>query len=444
MSEHPEEIEALQARIRDLEHQLDATTTQAFPVQGPARSHHFWRRVVVVVCLALAVLLAPLAVVAQWADDLVGSSERYVETVAPLASDAAVQAAITDKVTNEILTAIDLDKLTAEALNALAGQSFVPDGAASALPSLAVPLNSAIESFVHDRVEKVVDSPLFEQAWTEANRQAHEQMVAFLTGNTDGAVQVTNNAVSINISAFVAAAKKVLIDDGFAFAERIPTINATFTIFESADIGKAQKAFALLNTLALVLPVLVLLLIFVAVGVSPGRRRTWLAAGLGVAASMLLLGLTLNLIRPFYLDAVPTDVLPGPAAAAIYDALTHFIRVALRAVLVVALAVAVGAFLMAPTGAGAAIRGGISGGIRRLRRSADGAGLDTGPVGEFLGTYRTFVRTAIVSLGAVVYLLADHPTATTSILVLAAVVLLLALTEFIAVPPEEVPVEPAA
>ena len=50
---------------------------------------------------------------------------------------------------------------------------------------------------------------------------------------------------------------------------------------------------------------------------------------------MLLLGATLNAFRPIYLDAIPADQLPQDAAATIYDTLVQFIRLNLRALLVV-------------------------------------------------------------------------------------------------------------
>jgi hypothetical protein len=438
MAAESDEVERLRARVHELEDQLasGAPEDRGTSPTG-SRWSGVWRRVGATVCLVLAFVLAPLSVVAQWAHDEVGDTERYVATVGPLASDPAVQAALTDRITQEILNAINLDELTDEALSALAQQSFIPDRAAAVLPSLSVPLSGAISDYVHGKVAQVVASPSFEKAWEEANRAAHEQMVAVLTGNTDGKVEVTENSVRINIAAFVAAAKQLMLDEGFGFAERIPDINATFTVFQSADIGRAQRAFALLDTLARVLPVLVLLLVFVGVWLAPDRRKAWIAAGLTIAASMLVLGLALNLIRPVYLDAVPADVLPVGAAASIYDTLTHFLRQALRAVLVVSLAIAAAALLMASSGPGAGIRRGLSSGLSRLGDSARGAGMDTGPLGRFLGTYRTVVRITIVAVGALLYLAVDHPTAVTAAAMIAGIILLLVLLELIAVKPEE-------
>ncbi len=437
MTAGPEDVDALRTRLRELEDQL-AESESARADEQPARRSRGWLRTAgAVACLVLVFVLAPLSVVAQWAHDEVGDTDRYVETVAPLAQDPAVQAALADRITEEIVVAINVDEVTSEALTALASQSFIPDRAAGLLPGLSVPLSTAIEDYVHRIVTRVVESPTFEQAWAEANRTAHEQMVALLTGETGGSVQVDDDGVKINIAAFVEAAKQLMLDEGFRIAQRIPEVDATFTVFQSAEVGKAQRAFALLDSLARVLPVLVLLLVFLAVWLSTDRRRTWVAAGLTVAASMLLLGLGLNLARPLYLDAVPAEILPGAAAAAIYDALTHFLRLALRAVLAVSLVVAVAALLMAPTGAGAAIRTGISSGLGRLRRSARGAGADTGAVGSFLGTYQVFARVTIVAVGALVYLSVDHPTAVTAFTIVGAIVLLLVLLELIAVPPSE-------
>lgn len=434
MTDQRDELEALRTRVRELEAQLSSTESAGSDRSARRPARHAVRSGGAAVCLVLAFVLAPLSVVAQWTHDEVGDTDRYVETVTPLTREPAVRAALTDRVTQEILATIDLDDLTDEALSALATQDFIPERATDVLPGLAVPLRNAIEGYVHSMVAKVVASSTFEQAWAEANRTAHEQMVALLTGNTGGTVAVADDGVQVDVAAFVAAAKELMIDEGFLVAERIPEIDATFTVFRSADIGRAQRAFAALDSLARVLPVLVVLLVFLAVWLATDRRRAWVAAGLTVAGSMLLLGLLLNLARPLYLDAVPSDVLPGGAAAAIYDTLTHFLRLALRAVLAVSLTVALAALLMAPTGAGAAIRTAISSGLRRARTSA---GVDTGPIGRFLGTYQTFARVTVVAVAALVYVAVDHPTAVTALVIVGVVVVLLVVLELVAAPPAD-------
>ena len=85
------------------------------------------------------------------------------------------------------------------------------------------------------------------------------------------------------------------------------------------------------------------------------RRRTLVIGALVVAFSMLLLGALLNVFRQVYLGAVPAQ-LPQDAAASIYDTLVGFIRLNLRAVLVLFLAIAAIGWVTGPAPAPSAVR----------------------------------------------------------------------------------------
>ena len=422
-----EEVAALRARLAA---EQEDTAAPAGP-DVPAGRQGWWRTPLVAVLVLLGALIAPLSVVATWAHDEIGDTDRYVETVAPLASEPAVQDALTDLITDVIITQLRVDEVTREALDALAQQAFVPPRAAPLLPALATPLTNAVENFVRDTVARVVRSETFEQAWVAANREAHDQAVAVLTGADTGQVEVTDNAVSVNIATFVEAAKQLLVERGFALAERIPEVDASFVLFKSDDIGTAQTWFSWLETASRVLPILGLVLLATAVLVAHDRRRALLAVGLSVAVAMVLLGLVLNLVRPLYLDAVPTDVLPTDAAAVVYDQLIRFVRTALRAVLVIALALAITAFLLAPTGSGAALRTGITTTIGRMRERS---GIARGPVSTFVATYRSFARVMVVALGVLAYVALDHPSGGDALVIVVLVVLGLLVVELVAGP----------
>ena len=159
------------------------------------------------------------------------------------------------------------------------------------------------------------------------------------------------------------------------------------------------------------------------------------AAGIAVAASMLLLGAALNGIRPFYLDALPASSNTA-AAGVLYDQIVSFIRFALRGLLVLGLALAVAAWLSAPRGSGAAARSGLQRGIDAVRRGGGRAGLDTGRLGIFLKDYRTAVRAAVVAGAALWYLSIDHPTGNTALSFVIGVVVILLVTELLAAPPD--------
>ena len=175
-----------------------------------------------------------------------------------------------------------------------------------------------------------------------ANRVAHEQLVAALTGEGSGSITVENDTVSVNMAAFIQTVKERLVDRGFTLAERIPEVDASFVLFQSKDVARAQQAFNLIDTLGVWLPIIALMLIAVGVYVAKNHRRAVVGAGIGIAVGMVVLALGLTIFRSIYLDAIPSNVLPHDAAAALYDTIVRFLRLGLRTVLVLALIVALG------------------------------------------------------------------------------------------------------
>ncbi len=303
-----------------------------------------------------------------------------METITPLASDPALQKAVADRVATEVVDRLDLAGLTSELADSLSERGL-PPRVAGALGALAVPITEQVRTFVEEQTLTFVSSPAFEDAWIEANRTAHTQMVALLTGETDGAVEVRNGAVQVNLAAVINAVKQRLEDRGLRIVSRLPEINAQFTVFQSKDITRAQTAFRLLDNVSTWLPWLAVALFVAGVAVARSRRKALVAGGLAVAFSMVALGFSLNVFREVYLARVPADRLPTDAAASLFDAVVHFIRLGLRAVLVLFLAVAAMAWVTGPGAAPTAVRRGATRGAGVLRHGGESIGLDTGRFG---------------------------------------------------------------
>jgi hypothetical protein len=426
-------LEQLREETAALESELGVESESSATTATSARGG-WWRPVVATVAIVLLAIIAPLAVVATWAHDEISDTDRYVDTVAPLAHDPAVQAAVSTRITDELLTRLDIQAVTKEATDALASRGLRPQVATS-LEALSTPLANAIESFIGDKVAEIVRSPQFAQAWEQMNRVAHTQMVAVLTGEGSDSVTVQNGAVQLDLGPVVDQVKARLAGLGFALVSKIPPFTAQFTVFQSDDLAKAQTGFRVLSALAHGLPILGLLLLGVAVLVARNRRRTLVIGSLVVAASMLVLGLLLNAFRIVYLDAIPADQIPSDAAAAIYDQVVSFVRLSLRAVLVLFLAVAVVAWVSGPEPAPTSVRRMSTRALDAVRNRSDRAGLDTGPVGEFLGRYRNAIRWIIGGGVVLLYVLADHPTGSWTLKVLIVAALLLLIVELLARPP---------
>jgi len=407
----------------------------------PMRSGR-WRPIAATVLVALAVVIAPLSVVSRWAHDLVSDSDRYVETVAPLASDPAVQDAVIERLSAEITTRLRVESIADGAVDALTDRGMSELRAAS-LRMLAAPLAEAIEELVENEVTALVRSKEFQEAWDQASRQAHVQLVALLTGKDTDAVEVTGTSVSVHLATVVDAVKQRLISRGFQIAERLPEVQAEFTIIQSDQITKLQRGFRLLEGLSLWLPIIGVVCLLGAIWISRSRRRTLVIGSLALAASMLLLGIALNVFRGMYLDALPAAQLHPEAAAAAYDIVTRFLRVSLRALLTFGLAIAFIAWLGGPGAAPAGLRRGTARAIGAARSGGGSVGLDTGRFGIVLDTYRTPIRVVVLGGALLAYVLRDHPTARYTMWLVLLVAVILLLVELLSHPaPDDAGSEP--
>jgi len=289
----------------------------------------------------------------------------------------------------------------------------------------------------------VVASDAFADAWVQANRVAHAELVKALTGEGGGAVTVENDTVSVNLAAFIATVKQRLVAAGFTLADRIPEVQASFVLFQSKDITRARAGFNLLNTLGVWLPILSLVLLVLGVYVARDHRRALVGAAVGVAVSMVVLALGLAVFRSIYLDAVPARVLPHDAAAVAYDTIVRFLRLGLRTILVLALVVAAGAFLSGRSVTAVRTRQRLTGAIGWLQGGAEQAGLRTGPVGTWVYANKRALRIAAVALAALALVFWGRPTGKVVLGLTLALLVVLALIEFLG-RPSPGPAEPAA
>ena len=300
---------------------------------------------------------------------------------------------------------------------------------------MAGPLASGVQGFVHDSIQKIITGPRMANAWVQVNGVASQQLVAVLSGRggKNGAVGVSNGQVTLDMTPLEAVAKQDLVARGLTIAAKIPIVHATFALFPSKNLAKAQKAYGLINDLKIVLPIVTLVLLGLGVLTARGHRRALIGAGFGFAASMLVLGAGLAIARALYLNSVPASASADAAAA--FDILVRFIKTALRTLLVVGLIVAVGAFFTGPSAAAMQTRSAFSSGLGRLRRGGESAGLSTGPVGTWTHAHRHGLRIGAVALAAVIFVFWGHPTAVVTIVIAVLLLVVLGLIELIGRPP---------
>ena len=397
--------------------------------------HLGWRGPVATVLIVVGCLLAPLSVFAVWTANQVSNTDRYVANVEPLIHDPSVQRALTDDITRQITTRLNVKGLAEQAAGALTQRGLTRVGAL--LNNFSGQLASAVYGFIHTQVAKIVASPQVANLWVQVNRQVHAQLVKALSGQGNGAVTISNNQVVLNLGPFINVVKRDLANRGFTIVNRLPNINPTLALFSAKYLVKAQPGYRLLNDLKWALPILTLVLLGLGVYVARSHRRALIGAGLGLAASMVVLGLGLTIFRGVYLNSVPPRVLPADAAAVLYDTLIRFIRDGLRVLLVVGLIVAIAAFFSGPSVTAVRTRGAFKSGFDWLRRSGEHAGVSTGPVGRWTYTHRRALRITAIAIAALVFVFWGQPTWVTALVIAIVLLIVLGLIELIGRPPAQ-------
>ncbi|MCX4748176.1 hypothetical protein OG455_22125 [Kitasatospora sp. NBC_01287] len=384
-----------------------------------------------VLLIVLASVLAPLGVLSVWVKSQLTDTDRYLATVAPLAHDPAVRSAVTNLTTDQIMKYLPIDSL----LNGLApdDQSLLN----GLLGQLGGALNDGLTGFVRGQVAQVVDSDAFAAVWVAVNRTAHASLDKALTGQGGGAVRISGDTVTLDLAPLIDQVKTGLVAGGLPLAAQIPEVHTDFVLVSSDTVGSVRLWFRLLDLAGFWLPVITLALALAGVLLARRRRRAVIGAALGIAGGAAVLGIGVDVFRAFYLDGLTAGV-DQAAAGAIYDALARFLRSSVRTVVVLGVLVALGAWLTGRGRQARTVRGLWQAGLGAVRQAAERLGLRLGAVGRFTHRFKAWLGWAAVLVAVVVLLLRGYPTAGTVLWLAVALLVVLAVLEFLDEPGEAV------
>jgi hypothetical protein len=402
MSEPPSpddaDLPADSGSLQDEMRQLRERNTELERIQNAstgAKIGRVSRSAVVVLLIILGAICMTVAPVAIFGRNMVLNTDRYVKILEPVAADSGVQGVIITAVNKQINEHIDLKPLLNEAL---------PPRAATLLGP---PLQNAATGLVNTVVTKFVRSDAFQALWVNTNRIAHEQLVYLLTAKTpaDAAVAVNKQGVvTLDLSKIVDRVKERLVAAGLTIAKKVPSVGAVIEIANLEGVQQARKTTRALNTLANWLPWIGLALLAAAVALARRHRRALSAAALSIACGMVVIGFGLTIGRNIYLNAIPSEALPRETASFLFDTIVRYLRLGIRIVLVIALLIALGAWIAGPSGRATAIR----------RTAVEAPHLiagrfQTGPVGRFVDGYASALRIGIIGFALVVLVLMTNP-----------------------------------
>ena len=406
-----EEILRLRAEVARLKLERDdARETRLGP---PGRGADLARRIVAIVLVVLTAVLACASVPALYLRSELLDTDRYVATVAPLASDPAIQAEISNKVTTQITEAVDVEGITRDAMTELANAA---PRAAAVITGLAPAIAEQTKSLIHSAVSKFVAGPQFQDLWIQVNRAAHQGLVNLATGNTGGTVSIDETGtVTISTKDIIARVKTQLVEQGVDIATRIPEVDAQITLLQSPELARASEVIRTLDSTAPILAWMTVLSAVGAIAVAPRgwRRRTTSRLGLALAVAMAVLALGLAIGLDIFLRTIPSATVSPAAAQSLVETLLTPLRTGVRFVFVVGLLIAVAAFLSGHSRPAESVR-------QSLARAGDyltgkvGAG-QAKPWQHWLARYRRILESVIIGVAVLVLILWQYPTAAVAI-----------------------------
>jgi hypothetical protein len=306
----------------------------------PAKRRIGARSIAAVLALILGLGLLPLGTVTYWGHRTVTDTERYLETMQPLAYDEDVQDSLSIFLTEKIEEQVDPEALVNQLFAGLIEQY-------PALKALVPVVSGAIDSLIAQVVDRLVRSDQFKQLWDLANTAAQKGLMAILEGRDDGPVSLEGDAVVLDISSIIDQVKQGLVDRGFAAAANInvPEADRQIVLLEAPQLAQIRTIYSLTSPIAVALFFIAILLLVLAVVLARRRPRMVAWAGGGAAAGGLLLIVGLGIGETVFvntLDGTPFE----KASQTFYDQLLKFLYNGAYAIVVLGIIVlAVGLYL---------------------------------------------------------------------------------------------------
>jgi hypothetical protein len=293
------------------------------------------RRPLAIALVALASLLAYVALLAIWVDRQVLNTDNWTRASSQMLENPTIRNRIAERMVDDLYANVDVAAQIREALPPRA-------------QPLAGPAAGALRNFVERAAKEVLSRPRAQQAWEDANRTAHEQLLRVLKGG--GPIASTSGGVvTLDLKALLAELE-TRTGVGGRVAGRLPPSAAEITVMRSDQLELAQDGFKVLDALPIISVVLSLALFGIALAVAPGwRRQAVRGYGFGLVAAGAAALATGSLTG----DAIENSLVPTeagkPAAREVWVIVSELLEQAAVAAIGYGLVLIIGAWLAGPT-----------------------------------------------------------------------------------------------
>lgn len=300
------------------------------------------RRRTVRALIILGSVLAFLSVFAIWIERQALNTNDWVETSGKLLQNETIRSALSSYLVDQLYENVDVKK---EFEKILPGETKEFAGAAA----------GGVRQFAAQGAEKVLETATAQELWEDANRSAHEQLLAVLE-NKKEAVSTEEGNVKLNLGAMLTnLASQVGI--GESLAEKLPEDAAQIEILKSDQLKTAQNIAVAVKGLALLLSLLTFACFCGAIYLSRnGRWVTVLLSGVGLIAAGFVAIVFRHVAGGIVVGQLVTNDSVKPAGEAAWEIGTSLMTSIATTVIVVGVLFAAAGWLASPTGGARSIR----------------------------------------------------------------------------------------
>lgn len=364
----------------------------------------------------LTVLFGLILIVANhagWLATTVLDTESFVETLSPLPQDPYVSRALGEAVADSVIQSNEVGRAISDRL---------PDG----LGFAAVPLTQGLRDLIADIATEIVRSEPFATIWEKTLELTHRATLLYMRGVESDLITSEDGYVVLDLTEMGGLVTDRLNELGFTILDDVQP-DLTITLFETSDGGVIQTLANIIYSVRWFSFVLTIGLLIAAYAVATDRRRLTVWVGTATATAMLVSLIDGRFLRALVTGAAEDPVREAGVAAAGNIIFSRFVTQS-WILLLVGVGTAAVAWLMGDSDRARSIKGTFS---WFSRKGTDDEG-SRPPLTEFVASHRHLLEWGAVALLGGLLLLAPLPSFTAIFLGVMAVLLFIALVEYIA------------
>ncbi len=292
--------------------------------------------------IVLASVFAFLSVFGIWIERQALNTDDWVETSSRLIQNEKIRTALADYLVDQLYENVDVKKELEDILG-------------NDLKDLAGPAAGGLRQVAGDGAEKVLETSTAQSLWEDANRTAHQQLIAVLEDKKE-AVSTEEGNVRLNVGSLITnLANQIGI--GAELAEKLPPDAGQIEILKSDELKTAQNIAVAIKGLALVFSLLTFALFALAIYLYKDNR--WVAvlfSGVGLVAAGFAVIVARQIAGGIVVDQLVTDASVKPAAEAAWSISTSLMVSIATTVIVVGVLFAAAGWLASPHASSRATR----------------------------------------------------------------------------------------